>query len=118
MTRATRQKAEIWGRRAEFFAKCALILKGYRVLEHRCRLASGEIDLIVCRGGVVAAVEVKARAVHDDEAISHRQWERIARTLELYLARHPRLADLERRFDRVDVAPGRWPRHGRDVWRP
>ncbi len=118
MTRASRQKAEIWGRRAESLAKLALVLKGYRVLEHRCRMASGEIDLIVRRGNVVAAVEVKARTKHDDEAISDQQWDRIARTLELYLARQPRLAGLERRFDRVDVAPGRWPRHASDVWRP
>lgn len=118
MTRASRQKAESWGRRAEFRARLALMLKGYRVLEHRCRLASGEIDLIVRRGGVVAAVEVKARALHDDEAISGRQWYRIARTLDLYLTRHPQLANLKRRFDRVDVAPWHWPRHACDVWRP
>ena len=66
MTRASRQKAEIWGRRAESLAKLARVLKGYRVLEHRCRMASGEIDLIVRRGNVVAAVEVKARTKHDD----------------------------------------------------
>ncbi len=118
MTRASRQKAESWGRRAEFLARLTLMLKGYRVLEHRCRLASGEIDLIVRRGSVVAAVEVKARAIPDDEVISVRQWDRIARTLELYLTRHPDLQPLERRFDRVDVAPWRWPRHARDVWRP
>ncbi len=118
MIRAKRQKAEIWGRRAEWLAALALRVKGYRILEHRCRLTSGEIDLIARRGGVIAAVEVKARAVHDDEAISDTQWRRIARTLDLYLARRPELAGLERRFDRIDVAPGRWPSHGADVWRP
>jgi putative endonuclease len=116
--RAQRRKAEIWGRRAERLAKIALALKGYRILEHRCRLASGEIDLVVRRGKVIAAVEVKARTVHDDEAISATQWQRIARTLELYLSRKPELAGLERRFDRIDVAPRRWPRHSKDVWRP
>ncbi len=72
------------------------------------------------RGSVLAAVEVKARADHvrASESVLGRQRARIVRALENFLAIHPRLRDSNLRFDVMLVAPGSWPRHIPDAWRP
>lgn len=105
---------------AETLCLWVLRLKGYRILARRYRSPAGEIDLIVKRGAVVAAVEVKARADRDraGESVLWRQRARIVRALEHFLAVHPRLRDSNLRFDVMLVAPGSWPRHIRDAWRP
>jgi putative endonuclease len=118
VTVAKRQRAERRGHSAEFKSIWLLRLKGYRILARRFRVPSGEIDLIARRGRVVVAVEVKARASFDTaaESILAHQRRRIVRALEHFLARHPHLDGLDRRFDVVMVVPGRWPRHLRDAW--
>jgi putative endonuclease len=105
---------------AETLCLWVLRLKGYRILARRYRSPAGEIDLIVKRGAVVAAIEVKARADRDraGESVLWRQRARIVRALENFLAIHPRLRDSNLRFDVMLVAPGSWPRHIRDAWRP
>jgi putative endonuclease len=35
-----------------------------------------------------------------------------------FCARRPKLSRLPRRFDLVLLAPGRWPHHVVDAWRP
>ena len=107
------------GRYAETLSAWLLRAKGYRVLARRYRVGVGEIDLIVRRGGVVAAVEVKARADHDRaaESVLLRQRRRVARALEHFLLRRPDLTDLAVRFDVMLVAPGSWPRHVAGAWR-
>ncbi len=107
------------GGRAELLCLWHLRLKGYRILARRYRTPMGEVDLIVRRGSVVAAVEVKAR---DDfaaagEAVGARQRQRIARALAHFLSQRPDLALLSPRFDVMLVAPRRLPRHLVDAWR-
>jgi putative endonuclease len=43
---------------------------------------------------------------------------RIARAANLYLAGKPALMARGARFDIIAVAPGRWPKHHADAWRP
>jgi putative endonuclease len=119
VTLAARRRAERRGHWAERLGVWHLRLRGYRVLARRFRVPSGEIDLIVRRGGVVAAIEVKARAdfAIAGEAVSERQRRRIARALEHFLLIHPELSRLVLRFDVMFVAPRRWPRHIADAWR-
>jgi len=119
MTLAARRRAERRGHWAERLGLWHLRLRGYRVLARRFRVPSGEIDLIVRRRGVIAAIEVKARAdfATAGEAVSERQRRRIARALEHFLVFHPELSRLVLRFDVMLVAPGRWPRHIADAWR-
>jgi putative endonuclease len=107
------------GRRAEHLAAFWLRLKGYRVLARDYRAGVGEIDLIARRGRVLALVEVKARGglAEAGEAIGERQQQRIARAARAFLQRHPGLGTLDLRFDAILIAPGRWPRHIRDIWR-
>lgn len=108
-----RRAAETRGRRAEALAAWALRLKFYRVLDRRFRSGAGEIDLVVRRGDTIVFVEVKQRASEDAgvAAVTPTARKRIARAAELWIGRHPALADLDRRFDVVVVLPRRWPRH-------
>lgn len=75
---------------------------------------------MVRRGGVVVAVEVKARTslAAAVDAVSRHQRRRVARGLEVFLAGRPELAGLDRRFDLVAVRPWRLPVHMVDIWRP
>jgi putative endonuclease len=107
------------GRLAESLCAWHLRLRGYRVLARRVRSPVGEIDLVVRRGAIVAFVEVKARADHEQGwlAITPRQRKRVRRAAELFIARRPRLAGCAARFDVMVVTPGRLPRHVIDAWR-
>ena len=114
-----RRRAEAQGRRAERLAAWWLRLKGYRVLTRDFRVPVGEIDLVVQRGQLVAAVEVKARAKLTEAlgAISPRQRQRIARALGVFLQRRPELAGCDLRFDALLIVPWRLPCHMTDAWR-
>lgn len=100
------------GLSAETKAAWALRLRGYRILAVRYRTPAGEIDLVARRGRMLVFVEVKARSDEAAaiDAVSRRAAERIRRAADLWIARHPALADCERRFDIAVVAPMRWPR--------
>ena len=63
---ADRRRAERRGRRGEWLAAAALLLKGYAILERRYTSPMGEIDLIARRGRTLVFIEVKARATLDD----------------------------------------------------
>ncbi|MGH6720024.1 MAG: YraN family protein [Alphaproteobacteria bacterium] len=118
MSDKERRSAEERGRRAEALAALRLRLAGYAILARRERNPAGEIDLIARRGRTVAFVEVKARAAFGpDGPVSPRQWARIGRAAELFLARRRDLATFDLRFDLVLVG-GWWPRHVPDAWRP
>jgi putative endonuclease len=116
----SRQEREAWGRWAERLAAWCLRLKGYRILAHRFRTPVGEIDLVARRGRVVAFVEVKARPALDHAlaAPTARQMRRSLRAAGLFLARHPRHAACDLRFDLIAVRPWRAPLHLIDAWRP
>lgn len=114
-----REGAQRWGRWAERLAAWRLLLSGYRVVARNYRCPSGEIDLIVRRANTLVFVEVKTRGTLADaaEAIQAGQQRRIRNAAEAFLARHPRWASCDMRFDAVLVLPGRFPRHIADAWR-
>jgi len=116
-----RAAAEAHGRRCETLAAWALRLKGYRILSRRLKTPLGEIDMVALPlFGPVCFIEVKARADLALAALSVAppQRTRIARAADLYLAGRPELRARGARFDIIAVAPGRWPRHHADAWRP
>jgi len=119
VSRERRRAAFRRGGRAELLCLWQLRLKGYRILARRYRTPVGEIDLVASRGGVLAAIEVKARddLASASEAVSVRQQRRIARALAYFLGNRPDLARLSPRFDVMLVAPRRLPRHLVDAWR-
>jgi len=116
----TKVRAQRFGRRAEWLAVFYMRFKGFRVVARDLRLPGGEIDLVLRRGRLLVLLEIKARAGEDliEEAIGERQWRRIAAAAEQFCARRPGYAELDRRFDALFLARGRWPLHRPDAWRP
>ena len=106
------------GRRAEVVAALWLMAKGYRILGFRLKTPQGEIDLLVSRGKVLAAVEVKTRASLDAalEAVGPVQRQRLRRAVAAFAARRKSLSDAAIRLDLLALAPGRWPRHIPGAW--
>ena len=114
-----RRRAELRGRWAERLCLWTLRLKGYRILARGYRVRAGEIDILARRGGVIAAVEVKARPNEALalEAVTPHQRRRIGRAAAHFLSGRPEFQHLSLRFDVMLVLPGRFPRHLRDAWR-
>jgi putative endonuclease len=117
---ASPERLRAWqrGRTAETLCVWHLRLRGYRILARGYRVPVGEIDIVARRGGVVAAIEVKARdsLAAAGEAIAPRQRRRVARAFEQFLAAHPQHGGLTLRFDVMLVARGRLPRHVSNAW--
>jgi putative endonuclease len=111
-----RQRAYRRGRWAERVAAGWLRCKGYRIVGRNLRGAAGEIDILARRGGILAVVEVKARAAAADEVLTARQRRRLERAASAHAARLTPAPAI--RFDLMLVLPWRWPRHIMDAWRP
>ena len=101
------------GRVSELVAAAALLARGYRILERRCRTPYGEIDLIALRGKRLAFVEVKRRPTRQqaEAALTQYQARRIVRAADFWIARHPRYRDHDRGLDAILVLPLRLPVH-------
>ena len=105
------------GHRAELACAAWLGGRGWQVLEHRWRSASGEIDLVCLDpGGTLVAVEVKlrrtGRAGSAAEAVDARRVIRLRRTLLDYAAQR-RVASRSLRIDLVAIEPS----GGAAAWR-
>ena len=98
---------------AESRACVYLIAKGYRILARRFKTPHGEIDIVARRRGLLAFVEVKARATLDDAAysVTPQQRRRIVNAALVWLSAHDDHANLDMRFDVVLIAPKSLPRH-------
>ena len=105
------------GRGAEVLAAAWLMLHGWRVLGFRLKTPRAEIDLLVRRGRVLAAVEVKRRATLEQalDALRPAQAQRLRAAVADLAARRPDLAGLEVRVDLLALAPGRRPRRVVDL---
>jgi len=110
---AARVAAFRTGISAESRAAAYLMAKGYRILAKRFRTPYGEIDLVARRRGLIAFVEVKARASLDEAAyaVTPRQQQRIIAAAQAWMMAHPEHADFDQRFDAILIAPRRLPRH-------
>lgn len=120
MSRSARgAAARLSGRRAEVLAACWLMAKGYRIIGFRLAGRGGEIDVLACRRGVLAVVEVKRRTSVERalEAVHPAQRERLRRAAAAIAASRPALRGAVIRLDLFALAPGRRPRHIPDAWR-
>lgn len=108
-----RSLANLFGADAERLALLFLMLKGYWPLARNYRAPGGEIDIVMRRGRVIVAVEVKARPTLEGaaEAVTPTKLRRIAIAMARFRA-EKRLDDsFQIRCDAVLVAPRRWPVH-------
>lgn len=112
-SKSGRQRANRLGRRAEWLASALLMLRGYRILARRYRVAGGEIDIITRRGSTVAFVEVKVRMSLEEAllAVTATKQRRIERAASVWLTRNSWAMSYTLRGDAVIAAPRRWPRH-------
>ena len=111
-SKASRLAAELLGRRSETLAAWFLRLKGYRILASRFKTPMGEIDLVARHFGTLVFVEVKARRSGSlDDAWIAVNDRRITRAADYFLARQPRYAQSDLRYDVIFLAPMAWPRH-------
>lgn len=76
--------------------------EGGRALAARWRCPEGEIDLVIALPSGIVFAEVKARRRHAADAVSPRQWARIGRAAQRYLAEETD-GTLPCRFDLVLV---------------
>lgn len=112
-----RRRAERKGRLAEWVAMLLLMVKGYRILGHRCRTPYGEVDIAAWKRGVLVIVEVKARATYAAGvfALTPMAQQRIARASQV-LAGRWRLHGAPIRFDLMVVGAAILPKHERAAW--
>ena len=115
---AARREAERRGRLAEQFAAIWCALNGYRIVARRFRAPSGEIDLVVRRGRLIAIVEVKIRSSLDEAAfaVDARNRRRIEAAARSFLARRQKYADAMVRYDVFAVSGWRF-RWIKQAWR-
>jgi len=100
-----RTAAQITGDAGEDAALAFLIAQGLRPLARKVRFKGGELDLVMLDGATLVFVEVRCRQRSEFggalDSVDDRKARRIALAARLYLARHPRLAERDCRFDIV-----------------
>jgi putative endonuclease len=120
MNRSRRgQLADQRGRLAEDLATVALINDGWTILRRRLRTPAGEIDMIAEKDGLLAIVEVKARASLADAAaaLTKRQQARLLAATDILLATNPEWGLQGVRFDMLLVDPAGVVRRIADAFR-
>ena len=106
------------GRLAEDEAAEYLLSKGFTIVTRRCKLRSGEIDIVALDEDVLVFVEVKMRRAkthRPEEAIGVFKLQALERAAEEYI-RAMGETERETRFDLVAI-DGEGLRHYRDVFR-
>lgn len=95
-------KTGAWG---EVVASRYLRENGYAILAANYRTRFGEIDLIACKDGYLAFIEVKTRrsggALRPCESVDTGKQRKIIRTASLYLSAHP--SQFQPRFDVIEI---------------
>lgn len=116
------------GWRAEVLAAIYLLAKGYipRAIRYRAHAAAnggGEVDLIVQKGNLLVAVEVKARPdrILGHESMNDSEWRRRAAAMDAWQRRKIKNSygkNLSLRFDLIVVTPYFQIQHLESAWQP
>jgi len=95
------------GRKAESTAARYLQRHGYDILDRNARGGRGELDIVAQVGDILAFVEVKAHKCRDSslEAVHVDKCERLRSAALAWLAKHPKHATLQCRFDLIILTP-------------
>jgi len=83
--------------------------QGWRLLARNFRARTGEIDIIAQDGDCLVFLEVRARRnpafISAAGSVDHRKQQRILRTAQWYLQRHPAMTGMPCRFDVIAFEP-------------
>ena len=111
--RKSRQRRYRKGWIAESFTLIYLTMKGYRLIDRRFKTHLGEVDLIMVRRGRVVFIEVKYRQTLAlaEASITANLRQRVRRSADLWLAKHPPYQGYDVGFDLVLLCPWAWPHH-------
>lgn len=111
--RSVRRSRYTMGRAAESVAVAYLTLKGYRLISRRFKTHVGEVDLIMVRNKRVAFIEVKYRQTLSlaEASITSSVRQRVRRSANLWLAKHPRYQGHDVGFDLLLMSPWVRPQH-------
>ena len=108
----SKQTTKNIGDQAESIAEKFLIDKKIKIIERNYRIKAGEIDLIADDKGTITFIEVKYRKSSNFgqpfETVTHTKQQKIIRTAQSYLQKHPKLANKACRFDVISI-------HNQDV---
>jgi putative endonuclease len=119
-----REKARARGTAGEWLAAAWLRAKGYRILARQFRALGGELDIVALTPPwstrTIVFVEVRARGTVEQaiESVGAVKRRRVEAASAQFCVRKPKLAGFPRRYDLVLLAPGHWPHHVIDAWRP
>ncbi|MBL8780203.1 MAG: YraN family protein [Alphaproteobacteria bacterium] len=119
-----REKARARGTAGEWLAAALLRAKGYRILARQFRALGGELDIVALTPPwsprTIVFVEVRARGTVEQaiESVGAEKRRRVEAASSQFCVRKPKLNGFPRRYDLVLLAPGRWPHHVIDAWRP
>ena len=88
---------------SEFIAIIILIFKGYKILHHRYKNKSGEIDIIAKKFNKIIFIEVKARKnkIISTDIIDYKQILRIKNCAEIFLVKNKSYLNYEFRYDLI-----------------
>ncbi len=97
----------------ERYAAKWLEARGLTIIARNFRCRLGEIDLVARQGGTVVFVEVRARRssrfASAAASVDHRKQQRLLRTAQVYLRKHPAAAQAPCRFDVIAIQPRQCP---------
>lgn len=112
LTPGRRRNTTRIGRRAERRAERLLRRQGLRTLDRNYTRRTGEIDLVMLDGDVLAFVEVRYRSAgawtSGLGSVDANKQRRLTRTAERYLAEHPEHRYRGIRFDVVSASKGNY----------
>lgn len=105
------------GHRNEWVAALFLMAKGYQILGFRLKTPDAEIDILARKGAYLVVAEVKSRSRPElaDRSLHPDQQDRLLRAAGRMCRSRPSLSGLTPRLDLVAFAPGRLPRHHRNL---
>lgn len=108
-----RRRRYFRGHMAELAAAVYLIAKGHRILARRAQTPVGEVDVIAVKGQRLAFVEVKYRQTLAlaQAAITSTLRQRVRRSANVWLSKHPRYQDYDVGFDLIFLRPWKMPHH-------
>lgn len=91
----------------ETLCKDYLTSIGYKILDEKFKIKTGEIDLIAIDKNILCFIEVKSRFNNKFgrpmEAVTIAKQHKIYKTAQYYLLKHPNLDDMNCRFDVIEV---------------